>query len=147
MGEISNEDLLGIGFTGTKLGVSHAQHRSLFYLLSDLYLPGRWLHHGDCKGSDVQAAYLAKGLGYRISCHPPINPRHRGWFRQNDIVNPEYDYIVRDQHIVNDSRILIATPHTPYEIIRSGTWTTVRYAREKGRTIYVIKPDGTIETN
>src|SRR5260370_542747 len=38
MREVSNDDFLGIGVTGTRLGLSHAQHRPLFHLLSDSYL-------------------------------------------------------------------------------------------------------------
>lgn len=132
-----------IGFTGTKLGMRDPQITSLTRLLIELN--GKAFHHGDCIGADVQAAAVAHKLGYYIECHPPINPKHRGWFPHNDLVNKEYGYIVRDQHIVNDTRILVACPHTPYEITRSGTWTTVRYARGKNRTIYIIKPDGSVD--
>lgn len=132
-----------VGFTGTKIGMRDEQITTLTRLLIDL--SGKRFHHGDCQGADVQAAHVAKGLGYYIVCHPPINPRHRGWFEHNDDIHIPYDYIVRDRHIVNVSQILIAAPHTSYEIVRSGTWTTVRYAREKGRTIYVIEPNGTID--
>lgn len=93
----------------------------------------------------MSAASIAKGFCYTIVCHPPINKYRRGWFGQNDRTNPEYDYIVRDHHIVDDTHLLLATPHTGYEITRSGTWTTVRYAREKRRPIYIIKPDGEIQ--
>jgi hypothetical protein len=120
-----------------------SQITSLTRLL--IIIDGPEFHHGDCKGADVQAATIAYKLGYYIECHPPINPKHRGWFEHNDLINPEYGYIIRDQHIVNDTRILIACPHTPYEIVRSETWTTVRYARTLKRPIYIIKPDGTVE--
>jgi len=142
MGEIPNKNSV-VGFTGTKQGMRDEQVMSLTRLLIDL--DGERFHHGDCRGADVQAAALAHSLGYRIICHPPINPRHRGWFSKNDEIHIPYDYVVRDHHIVNVSEILIATPHIGYEIIQSGTWTTVRYAREKGRLIYIIQPDGTIQ--
>ena len=90
---------LAVGFTGTKLGMRDPQFTSLTRLLIDLL--GNRFHHGDCEGSDVQAAGVALGLGYRIICHPPINPRHRGWFAQNHEVHIPYEYVVRDRHIVN----------------------------------------------
>jgi hypothetical protein len=31
---------------------------------------GSQFHHGDCIGSDAQAAEIAVGLGYRIIAHP-----------------------------------------------------------------------------
>ena len=133
-----------IGFTSTRRGLREAQVVSLVGLLIDLGCSE--FHHGDCVGGDVHGAAIAKKLGSRIVCHPPIRDANRGYYEYNDMVNPPYDYIVRDHHIVNDSRILVACPHTPYEITRSGSWTTVRYARSLGRTIYIIKPNGTIET-
>jgi hypothetical protein len=134
-----------VGFTGTKLGITSKQDQQVYNLLLTLRSNHSRFHHGDCKGADVSAAAIAHLLKYRIVCHPPINPRHRGWFEHNDDIHIPYEYIVRDRHIVNVSQVLIATPHTPYEIIRSGTWTTVRYARSLGRTIYIIKPDGTVQ--
>ena len=130
-----------VGFTGTKMGMRDIQATSLTHVLISLsmeHLPHAHVrfHHGDCVGADVQAAHIAKTLGWYIVCHPPINPRHRGWFKYNDSIHIPYEYIVRDRHIVDVSQVLIATPHTPYEIVRSGTWTTVRYARKRvGRSI------------
>jgi len=121
-----------------------AQINSLIHLL--INLKGDKFHHGDCEGGDVEGAACAIDLGYYIVCHPPISPRHRGWFKQNDETRVQYEYVVRDHHIVDESQVLIAAPHTSYEIVRSGTWTTMRYARSLKRKIYVIKPDGTIET-
>lgn len=146
---------MNIGFTGTKHGMTLPQTETIRALLglfyaainttmypSESYTPE--FHHGDCIGADFESAGIAKSMKYKLICHPPVNPSKRAWSDFNDTVMPEYDYIVRDQHIVNDSRILIAAPHTSYEVTRSGTWTTVRYARKQKRNIFIVNPDGTV---
>lgn len=135
-----------IGFTGTKYGMQQDQEKGVFKLLLKFRMNHDEFHHGDCIGADEQAATLAWRLHYTMVCHPPIIETRRAFFEHNDRTNPPFDYIVRDHHIVDDTLILIAAPHTSYEITRSGTWATVRYAREKHRPIYKVLPDGTIET-
>ena len=39
---------------------------------------------------------------------------------------------------------LVAAPKEDEEVVRSGTWATVRYARKAGRVVLVVRPDGTI---
>ena len=39
---------------------------------------------------------------------------------------------------------LIAAPGGFVEERRSGTWATIRYARQAGRRIWVVKPDGSV---
>lgn len=136
---------MNFGFTGTKRGARQAQLGQLWLILNEYFVKGDEFHHGDCQGSDVQAAAIAHGVGYGIVCHPPINPKYRGWHKFNDVMNPETEYIVRDQRIVIESEGLIACPHTPYETIRSGTWTTVRYARAMHRPIWIILPNGLVQ--
>ena len=135
-----------VGFTGTKQGMRPEQSQAVYVLLSKLYSKHSKFHHGDCIGADIQAASMADCFGYFVVCHPPVKRKYRGWFQNNDAIMAEYDYVVRDHSIVDSSEVLIATPHTSYEIIRSGTWTTIRYARGLNRPIYIVKPDGTIKT-
>lgn len=58
-------------------------------------------------------------------------------------MHPEKDYKVRDKDIVDMSERMIATPFCP-EIARSGTWTTVRYARKKNKPLWIVMPDGQV---
>lgn len=136
---------MSIGFTGTKLGMSDKQHWAVVSLMGKFIGEHGEFHHGDCEGADVQAARIANWFHYKIVCHPPMDGKHRGWFKYNTETRPRYDYIVRDRNIVNETNVLIATPHG-IEIARSGTWTTVRYARYLGQPIYIVKRDGEIET-
>lgn len=41
--------------------------------------------------------------------------------------------------------ILIATPREDTEVLRSGTWATIRRARKFHRRIYIIYPDGKLK--
>ncbi len=54
-------------------------------------------------------------------------------------------YLERNRDIVDASEVLIACPSTREEVMRSGTWATVRYARKKGMKITLIFRDGTCE--
>lgn len=112
-------------------------------LLRDSFWPGMEFHHGKCVGADCQAGAIADKIGYRIGIHPPINKKNVGFCRW-DFTYDEAPYAERDRDIVLNTQSLIATPHTPYEIIRSGTWTTVRFARKLERPIYIVKPNGSV---
>lgn len=127
------------------MGMKPAQLASVIELLRQNYWVGNEFHHGDCIGADVQAASEADKKGYRIGVHPPLSNKYRGFYHHYDFTYPPAEYLVRDRRIVQETEALIAAPHTAYEIVRSGTWTTVRYARELNRMIYVVKPDGAIE--
>jgi hypothetical protein len=79
----------------------------------------------------------------RIEIHPPVIPTKRA-FKTGDILWPEYPYMERNQHIVDCADVLIATPSTSVEQLRSGTWATIRRARRKEIPVYLVHPDGKI---
>jgi hypothetical protein len=53
--------------------------------------------------------------------------------------------LVRNKIIVDRSELLIATPFHEKEILRSGTWMTIRYARSKVIPVLFIWPEGDTE--
>jgi hypothetical protein len=130
------------GFTGTQIGMTDAQKGALRE-----YLDGGSgeFHHGDCIGSDSEAHDIADECGYGIILHPPTNYSKRAW---RDVpmhmMRPERPYLTQNKDIVNDTVALIATPADAEEQVRSGTWSTVRYARRMGKTVVLILPDGTV---
>lgn len=131
-----------IGFTGSQSDPTVQQLDSFSRLLSELFQPGSEFHHGDCIGSDSAAHDCARE--YRIVVHPPTNPAKRA-FRIGDEIHIELPYLVRNRNIVDQTELLIAMPSTTYERLRSGTWSTVRYARKQNRIIIKIFPDGQVE--
>jgi hypothetical protein len=130
-----------VGFTGTQRGMNEAQWRTLWTLLIER-APGDF-HEGDCNGSDAQAAHGARLAHFRIVSHPPTNSSKRAFF-QADVEWPAAPYLDRNKQIVNASQEMIATPGEFEEQLRSGTWSTVRYARRVGKPVHVILPDGRV---
>lgn len=101
-------------------------------------------HHGDCVGADAEAHDIAYLLQYFfIVLHPPINESKRA-FKHADLTLKAFPYLDRNKHIVRDTNRLIATPAQKEEQLRSGTWSTIRYARKAGKPVTIIYPDGTI---
>lgn len=135
-----------IGFTGTRLGMTAPQLVSLDHVLKDLE-PFFSVHHGGCKGSDEQ-------FHKQITHDYPSVLRviHWGdreaWRSDHAIGDLEHDpkpNLERNHDIVHQSDLLIAAPDSMTEMIHSGTWATVRYARKLGKKIILIFPQGVIK--
>lgn len=132
-----------LAFTGTKDGWTDAQTKSSCAELQRLRETYSVMHNGDCVGADERAALVWDALKGDVVLHPPINPKYRA-FMDFGFVLPEGEYIKRDRDMVNASSYLLATPKTMYEFLRSGTWSTVRYARKVGIPLTIVYPDGSI---
>ena len=128
---------MNIGFTGTQKGMTDNQKYHVARLLFDL--KGTEFHHGDCVGADAQAHEIALKTGYYIIIHPPVNPDKRA-FCETGSTLPEKEYLERNKDIVDTTDVLIATPKTETDELRSGTWSTIRYAKKKGKKVYIIRP-------
>lgn len=132
-----------VGFTGARFGMTAKQKERVMGLLSELYVTE--FHHGDCVGADAEAHRMANMFNCKIVIHPPNNDIKRA-FCGSDYIMQKKDYLTRNQNIVNDTDVLIATPREYIEQTRSGTWYTIRYGRRKGKKVYIIQPDGKIIT-
>ena len=131
------------GFTGTRKGMTGKQRES-FRALS-VQLGFSKLHHGDCVGGDENAHKIVRKItGVKIIIHPPTYQKYRAFCRGDVILN-QRPYLDRNKDIVDHSDFLIATPGEFKERLRSGTWSTVRYARKKNKPIYIILPNGEIK--
>lgn len=121
-----------LGFTGSRFGLSNEQKTSILDYLSTNDV--KELHHGDCIGSDSDVHILVKQFhpDIKIVIHPPNNPEMRAFMVANE-QKPCYEYLQRNRNIVDSVDILIACPNSPKELLRSGTWSTVRYARKIGK--------------
>lgn len=145
------------GFTGTQQGMTDAQKSSFARLVQRV--PPDEFHHGDCIGADEQAHALVREYcpTTLVVIHPPTNQNKRAFCEVDDILHEEigrktpttewkypFDYLIRNQHIVNFATVLIATPGESKEQLRSGTWSTVRRGRKKGIPVFIILPSGKI---
>ncbi len=132
-----------IGFTGTQTGMTAAQKWQLGELLAGAAIE---LHHGDCVGADCEAHTIALAHGRRIVIHPPDNPTKRAWCQQASFIMDGKPYLKRNRNIIEATNRLIAAPKSKAEELRSGTWSTVRFARKLRRPILILFPDGTWST-
>jgi hypothetical protein len=134
-----------LGFTGTRRGLTDKQSQVLWGLLGDLRSKGYIeFHHGDCVGSDSSAALMATRLSFKTIAHPCDLLKHRS-FTPSVQYYPVLPPLQRNKAIVECSDLMIATPATMSEELRSGTWHTIRYARKTLVSIIIIWPDGRVE--
>jgi hypothetical protein len=147
---------MNVGFTGTRKGMSERQKKELedwfeehydSYEDSPNYLAE--FHHGDCEGADEAAHELAGYYFKKRVVHPPLDPKYRAYTISD--MTPLYlpkeygyrqpkEYLARNHDIVDECAILIAAPQFAFEELRSGTWATVRYARQQGKPVVILEP-------
>jgi hypothetical protein len=148
-----------LGFTGTQVGLTQEQARRLAHVLQEVLTTHHEVifHHGDCIGADMQAHALFHDLAIDMQApsgiviHPPDNRekrafadrvRHGSYARIPITLRAEFPYLTRNQHIVDETEMLVACPQGHAEALRSGTWATARAARKAGKRVYVVYPDG-----
>lgn len=150
-----------IGFTGSQSGMTQFQKDELFKILS-MKECSEFIH-GDCIGSDAEANNIALSVGVKLfTIHPPSNSHKRAfcfdpnkrflWNRINtpfvEIGNegvkvrwmPIEAYLERNKRIVDSVSLMIATPKEFTHTVRSGTWSTIRYAWKNKKDIIIIPP-------
>ena len=134
-----------IGITGTREGMSEYQVREVYDILNRINTNCRThdvkpsFHHGDCLGVDVEAAAIAKSLGYTINGHPPSASNMRGFF-QSDFNCEPAGYLQRDRAIVDTCDFLLVVPLQMEWQPKGGTWYTHDYAAKKNKPLVVIFP-------
>ena len=134
-----------IAFTGTQIGMTHAQALEVAKLLIEL--EPEWVLHGDCIGADASFHRIVVKLRGespypKIHLYPSYIHHKRAYCDDYDLIEPEYEPLVRNKIMAKACDKLIACPKEGEEILRSGTWATVRYARKEGKVIYTILPNG-----
>ena len=131
-----------ISFSGTRKGMSNIQKKIVTHLLS-IYKPDK-VRHGDCIGADNDFHNIAKDIGIDIILHPPINEKYRAFCDSKEILEAK-DYLDRNRDMINSSELLLATPKDK-EVLRSGTWMSIRYAISRKIPVWIIYPDGKINS-
>ena len=131
-----------IGFTGTREGMTDKQKRVFLQILTQ-FNDYSVFHHGLCLGADTEAHQLIrKHTNMAIYGHPGNNRSMQSLYLYSDCdyLSPATGNIERNHAIIHRTDVLIACPFTKEEIIRSGTWATIRYARKSHREIIIIEP-------
>jgi hypothetical protein len=106
-------------------------------------------HTGGCIGADEEYIEITSKLFPDCTYHEhPCNiPGMRSYFDPGleHIIYDEKPPLDRNHDIVDAVEIMIGTPKTEDNIVRSGTWATIRYSRRVKRKIIVIFPNGGIQ--
>lgn len=131
-----------LGMTGNRNGITDQAMTKLKEFIQNNDISEA--HHGDCIGADTDFHNICVSNNIKIVIHPPNNASQRS-FCKSDTIKPEKPYIVRNHNIVDNTDILIAFPATKFEVLRSGTWSTIRYAKKKNRKILLVYSDGQIK--
>ena len=128
-----------IVFTGTRRGMTKQQQASVAWLLEKLCSTKRNVlaRHGAAKGADREFHALAFARGVRLTAYPSTKEQVR-WAltRTHQLVSvrPTQPPLIRNKTMVmgggaGKADVLIATPAEAEEVLRSGTWATIRNAR------------------
>ena len=72
-----------------------------------------------------------------IIIHPPKDDKLRAFCKSENIMK-QYDYLKRNKNIVNGCNILIACPIDNKPVLRSGTWSTIRYAEKINKKVMIF---------
>jgi len=137
-----------LGFTGTQLGMTKKQQRTLKRKLvqwSSVYSELE-IHHGDCIGADEQFHNICIDYwphSLKIVIHPPLKDSKRAFCSYTgklEVKEPK-DYLLRNHDIVDASDHMVAAPKTLTEELRSGTWATIRYSRKINKPGSILKPE------
>lgn len=135
-----------LSFSGTEDGIqSEPQERNFKRIVSRIE-PVEF-HHGCCIGWDEEAHNIIVemyGDKVLIVGHPPLNTikMAKKLTAPRMIMRKPKEYLVRDKQMAIEGDILVACPKQLEEVIRSGTWATVRYAKALKKIVYVIFPTG-----
>lgn len=147
---------MSIGITGTRTGMTALQlrtctaymawiNRERITTIDVAYNPPPdscyHLIHGDCVGADEQAWAIAAGLGWDTTALPSTaDPK---WHANTPSTNIEQrrPSLARNRLIVDRCHLLLAFPKMEGDQT-GGTWYTINYARDHGRHLIIIWPDG-----
>lgn len=123
-----------VSFTGTRSGMSAWQKQQLEKFFLDHRGEISVFAHGACMGADVEAHYLARkilGKSVFIAIFPST-AKTRVRVLNFDFEAKPMKPLERDQEIVKlGCDVLLAAPLQMNEALRSGTWSTIRYAKKK----------------
>lgn len=136
-----------IGVTGSRRGISLHQQEALRRALK--YYKNRGATkfvHGDCVGADEAAAAMADLFGYEVHVRPCDIDGMRAYCpAKHQFTYPPKPPLERNKDIVKQCDVLLAFPNSEKEVQRSGTWQTIRYAKERKTPYAIIYPTGRVE--
>lgn len=148
-------------FTGTQAGMTVSQLEALEKVITQVIPASAWAAHanGLCVGADTQAFYLFTNLRPDVSIYgfpanipwksnlAELSPLCKMVMPVRPPLQRNGDMVVWAKATLDRPELarLIAAPKKRGEVLRSGTWSTVRRARFHRLPIIYIWPDGQVE--
>lgn len=148
-----------LAFTGTRLGMTERQENEVRRELTidrenKTPMGSITAVHGCCKGADVDFHRLALEAGIPFYDLWPSNNRATNRLQEcMDLfakfeldpgvvltLHPENEPLLRNEDIIAGADFLIACPKETEEVLRSGTWATIRLARKYNVPMAIIFP-------
>lgn len=134
-----------LAFTGTRRGMTPEQQQAVRGLLRQFY-SGWDVVHGDCVGADADFHALALQNGSAVTLRPCTLTAQRAFCQGAAVTFEPEAPIARNHKIVDGGSVLLATPGEDGEVLRSGTWATIRYAQKQKKPVVVVWPNGVFQT-
>lgn len=134
-----------VGFTGTQEGMTQIQKELVSARLRttmELYKVCKAVH-GYCIGADDEFGIMAMNQDYFVEVFPGCNDNGdtpKLGTSAFDLKHMPVPYLARNGVIAHSCDVLIATPRTMEEELRSGTWATIRYAKKIGKPVDIVWP-------
>ncbi len=132
-----------LGITASRNGITEKQKEAFLDWLKEQDID--MVHHGCCIGGDEEIHDIIREFNEEILIfgHPAIVASKYKSDCKCDIWWVIKKPLDRNHDIVNSSEIMAAFPAGP-EIIRSGTWATIRYTKKMYKKLYIFWPDGEV---
>ena len=115
-----------VSFTGTRHGMSETQKDQFAFVISYFKSGTNAFHYGTHHDvnllADREAESIARAVGFTTKAHNAF----RG------------EELERNRELVACGDILIAAPLSDEEVLRSGTWMTIRAARKAGKPVVML---------
>jgi hypothetical protein len=137
-------------FTGSQHGMTFEQYRS-FRKLFVTRTPAEF-RHGDCVGADATAHNVVITSSTLIPVIYPATVRvKRAWCEPGCNMQPlpplQRNRVMIDAPASPLIKRVIATPAQDHEVLRSGTWSAIRYAVTQGIWVTIIWPSGEVKVH
>jgi hypothetical protein len=120
------------------------QKLAFVWLLSEKAGEVELFSHGCCVGADIEAHHFVRamfGSKVRICVFPSTAKTKAPIPYDSDMVADLRGPLKRNRDIIDSgSDLLIATPFENHEVLRSGTWSAIRYARKIGVEVRILNP-------
>ena len=130
-----------VSFTGTRQGMSAWQKQQLAKFLEEHRSQVALFAHGACSGADAEAHDLVRdvcGSSTFIAVFPST-AKTRVHVQGADYMADPKPPLERNKDIVDcGCDLLLAAPLQMSEVLRSGTWSTIRYARKRHVPVQIL---------